>query len=140
MKNAGLQDIWERFLVGPYEEKDRTTALQMIMLFIASGDSGIRRLGYRLSLLYAKHCKDTSPLHAVASMIGLVPVSKISETVDNNKEDSFIVAVRESFAESLKENNIYLTAGQKELNETFLDQIDEALSIVPLCQDRCRLT
>lgn len=130
MKNAGLPDIWERFLVGPYEEKDRITALQMIMLFIASGDSGIRRLGYRLSLLYAKHCKDTSPLHAVASMIGLVPVSKISGTVENNKEDSFIVAVRESFAESLKENNIYLTAGQKELNETFLDQIDEALSIV----------
>lgn len=130
MKNTALPDAWGHFLVGPYEVKDRITALQMIMLFIASGDSVIRRLGYRLSLLYAKHCKDTSPLHAVASMIGLVPVSKISETIENNKKNSFIAAVRESFAESLKENNIYLTAGQKELNETFLDQIDKALSIV----------
>lgn len=130
MKNTALPDTWGRFLVGPYEVKDRITALQMTMLFIASGDSVIRRLGYRLSLLYAKHCKDTSLLHAVASMIGLVPVSKISETIENSNKDSFIAAVRESFAESLKENNIYLTAGQKELNETFLDQIDKALSIV----------
>ena len=130
MKNTRLPDTWKRFLVGPYEVNDRITALQMIMLFIASGDSVIRRLGYRLALLYAKHCKDTSPLHAVASMIGLVPVSKISENLEDNKNDSFIAAVRESFAESLKENNIYLTAGQKELNETFIDKIDEALSVV----------
>lgn len=130
MKNAGLPNIWERFLIGPYIEKDRVTALQMIMLFIASGDSGIRRLGYRLSLLYAKHCKDASPIHTVASMIGLVPVSKISGTVEDSKGNTLVVAVRDSFAESLKENNIYLTAGQKELQETFLDQIDRAISIV----------
>jgi len=130
MKNAGLPNIWKRFLLGPYEKKDRITALQMIMLFIASGDSEIRRLGYRLSLLYAKHCKDASPLHSVASMIGLVPVSKISGIKENIKEDSFVTAVRESFAESLKDDKIYLTAGQKELEETFLAQIDKAISIV----------
>ncbi len=130
MKNAGLPEIWERFLLGPYGEKDRSTALQMVMLFIASEDQEIRRLGYRLSLLYSKHTGDTSPLHMVSSMTGLVPISKICSMVEDEAEDSFVMAVRESFAESMREGDIYLTAGQKELKEIFLDQIDEAISIV----------
>lgn len=133
MKNAGLPGVWERFLVGPYEEKDRVTAIKMVMLFTSSESWEIRRLGYRLSLLYAKHTGDSSILHSVSSMTGLVPVSKISarvEMADERSEKSLVSVMRDSFAESLKEENIYLTVGQKVLKESFLSKIDDAVSVV----------
>lgn len=58
MKNAQLPDVWGTFLLGPYKESDRVSALQMIMLFVASEDNEMRRLGYRLALLYTKHTEE----------------------------------------------------------------------------------
>ncbi len=130
MKNTGLPQVWEDLLLGPYDEQKRIRALQLILLFIASEDIEIRRLGYRLTLLYAKHTTDSSALHMVSSMIGLVPVSRMSEYGQDVESVSFVGVARESFAESMKDGEIYLTVGQKELKETFLGQLNKAVSIV----------
>ena len=130
MKKSSLPNVWGKFLLGPYEAKDRIAALRLIMLLVASENEDMRRLGYRLALLYTKHTGDQSAIHAVASMGGLAPVRKISENLGDEEDASLVGIARDAFAESLKEGGIYLTAGQKQLKGEFLAKIDDAISVV----------
>ncbi|MEA5100929.1 DEAD/DEAH box helicase [Pantoea sp. S18] len=97
--------------------QDIKILLSLTIIFINQNDIHIRRLGYRVALLYAIKTKDYVPLYEIAINQGLIPVAKsLSNYFLTSNDDAFIKTLSDGFSDVFVENGITLTQQQSDMN------------------------
>lgn len=105
--------------------------LSTAIIFSNWGDIDLQKLGYKIIVSYANRYSDYKPLYDFAINKGYIPVSKFIESNHSNKEfeEHFFGLFFSSFKENFKEQNYYVSNGQKELIE-FSSNNDSNIVIV----------
>lgn len=70
------------------DEDGLVDLLRFAILFLASADDAVARLGYRIVLQYTQSTRDYEPLHAVARARDLVPIVVAAERINARLGDS----------------------------------------------------
>ncbi|WP_323661103.1 DEAD/DEAH box helicase [Pectobacterium versatile] len=105
--------------------------LSLTIVFINQDDIHLRRLGYRIALLYANKTKDYIPLYEIAINQGLIPVAKsISDNYLTSDHDTFIKTLSDSFSDNFVENGITLTQQQSDMNFFLQESVESDVAIV----------
>jgi len=105
--------------------------LSTAIIFSNWGDIDLQKLGYKIIVSYSNRYSDYKPLYDFAINKGYIPVSKFIESNHSNKEfeEHFFGLFFSSFKENFKEQNYYVSNGQKELIE-FSSNNDSNIVIV----------
>ncbi|WP_295795245.1 DEAD/DEAH box helicase [Mucilaginibacter sp.] len=103
-------------------EKLNTNALSQLLklavIFLNYGDPNLKRLGYRIVVRYSILFDDFVPLFDVAINKGFIPISKFIEAKHFKKnpiDEKFFSNYFSSYQENFRQEEIYLTYGQKKL-------------------------
>lgn len=132
LNNTDFSNAYEEFLL----EKDMNRSkyvsmLSIATLFINSSNEKIKRLGYRIIVIYCNRIKDYKPLYDIAMNKGIVPVSQFIEDkliADDNK--NFFTEINAAYSKSFVINNIFCSLQQKELIDFYNSNKDDSLSVI----------
>lgn len=132
IKNTSFPKIYERLLLNKdILPSDYVKALSIATICLNSNVESIRRLGYRIILIYCNQTHDYKPLYEVALNIGFIPVSKLIESFEEYiSYESFFTEINASFSELFRENTIYKSEQQQELNDFYSANNDNTVSII----------
>lgn len=101
-----------------------TTLLKLAIIFINQGTEPVVKFGYKIILAYSNKYKNYQPLYDIAINNGYIPIAKTIEHNHKEKfENNFLNAFQSAFIENFKNDNIYFTEQQKEMNDIFNSQI-----------------
>lgn len=132
LNNTDFPRIYEEFVLG--RKMNRGKYVQMLALatlFINSLDKNIRKLGYRIIVIYCNRTNDYKPLYDVAVNSGLVPVAHfIEDKIMDEQEGNVFVEMNAAFSKHFVINNIYCSLQQKKLIDFYDKNIDSSLSVV----------
>lgn len=104
--------------------------LSVATLFINCEDEKIKRLGYRIIVMYCNQTKDYKPLYEIAVNWGLIPISKFIEKTILKESGNVYTELNASIGESFFVNNVYCSIQQKELIDFFENYRDKTVSVV----------
>lgn len=105
-------------LTDEISEKEIIFLLKLSVIFLNLGDEGAKKLGYRIILRYSNLFNDYKPLFDAAINLGFIPVSKFAE--EQLIEDKGVTLIRgfmSVYQDFYKQEEIYLSKGQKKLSE-----------------------
>lgn len=130
LNNTNFDIVYGDFLI----EKNMSTTIYLRMLSLATlflncQDENIKRLGYRIIVIYCNQTNDYKPLYEIAVNLGLIPISQFIESHYISKRNVYTelnAAVSESFFIS----NVYCSIQQKELINFYNFNTDETVSVV----------
>ena len=132
LNNTGFPLVYESFLLEKNMNRGRYgQMLALATLFINSQDESIKRLGYRIVVIYCNRTKDYKPLYDIAVNSGLIPVAHfIEEKIMNEQAGNVFTEINAAFSEHFVIKNIYCSLQQKKLIDFYDKNIDSSLSIV----------
>ena len=132
LNNTEFSDAYEEFLLEKNMNRNKYVAmLSVATLFINSSNEKIRKLGYRIIVIYCNRTKDYKPLYDIAVNSGIVPVSQfIEDKLVSEKDKNVFTEINAAFNRNFVINNIFCSLQQKELIEFYNDNKDESLSVV----------
>lgn len=130
--NTDFPQAYEEFLLEINMNRGKyVRILALATLFINSIDENIKKLGYRIIVIYCNRTNDYKPLYDVAVNSGLVPVAHFIEDRIMNKEDGNVfIEMNAAFSKHFVINNIYCSLQQKQLIDFYEENIDSSLSVV----------
>ena len=93
--------------------------LKNAIIFTNFGDINIQKLGYKIIVTYSNKYNDYKPLYDFAINKGYIPISKLVELKYSEEDlnDHFFNLFFSVFQENFRENNYYISNGQKKLIE-----------------------
>lgn len=132
LNNTGFSDAYEEFLLEKNMTRKKYVAmLSMATLFINSSNDKIRKLGYRIIVIYCNRVKDYKPLYDIAVNSGIVPVSQfIEDKLISEEEKNVFTEINAAYSKNFVIDNIFCSLQQKELINFYNDNVDESLSVV----------
>lgn len=132
LNNTDFPQAYEEFLLEINMNRGKyVRILALATLFINSMDENIKRLGYRIIVIYCNRTKDYKPLYDVAVNSGLIPVAHfIEDKIINEDEGNVFVEMNAAFSKHFVINNIYCSLQQKQLIDFYEENIDSSLSVV----------
>lgn len=145
LKHASFSESYTQFLAmyqklfldEALAELDRQKLLSVIVLFANQDEDTMRRLAYRMALLYGNKTNDFTPLYDIAINFGLIPVvaliKRISDLPLNMGEvnrESLVSSMVDTYIDNFKNNDIVLTEQQYRLNRFFMDQLSESATVI----------
>lgn len=98
--------------------ESKVRLLKIAIVFLNYGDVHLQKLGYRIILAYSNLFNDYIPLYDVSLNLGYIPVSKYIEHKILNgsyNENNFFKSLISSFQDIFKQQDIFLSFGQKKL-------------------------
>lgn len=107
--------------------------LRNAVYFLNFGDKYIRRLGYSIIVRYSNKFKDYKPLYDVAVNSGFIPIAKFIELKHLNFDESekFFHLFFTALKENLRQENVYLSYGQKILSTYARDTNENFVLVAP---------
>ncbi|HHQ6552130.1 TPA: DEAD/DEAH box helicase [Serratia fonticola] len=132
LKKTNFWDYYSKlFLKKELTLKEIQILLSLTIVFINQDDIHIRRLGYRIALLYANKTSDYIPLYDIAINQGLIPVAKsLSDNYLTSDKDTFIKTLSDSFSDNFVANGITLTQQQSDMNYFLQESVENDVAIV----------
>ena len=131
LNNTDFSKVYEEFLLEINMSRGKyVRILALATLFINSTDENIKRLGYRIIVIYCNRTNDYKPLYDVAVNSGLVPVAHFIEDRIMNEEGNVFIEMNAAFSKHFVINNIYCSLQQKQLIDFYEQNIDNSLSVV----------
>lgn len=132
LNNTDFPQAYEEFLLERNMNRGKyVRILSLATLFINSMDENIKKLGYRIIVIYCNRTNDYKPLYDVAVNSGLVPVAHfIEDRIMNEKDGNVFVEMNAAFSKHFVINNIYCSLQQKQLIDFYEENIDSSLSVV----------
>lgn len=132
IKNTSFPELYKRFLANDIlSNKEIQNLLSIAIILINSDDFNVRRLGYRIIVIYSNRTKDYAPLYEISINSGLYPIAKfIDQKVLSDSQRSFFTELNTSFLETFKSNNIYFSEQQYLLNDFYSKKKDETVSVI----------
>lgn len=105
--------------------------LSLATLFINCKNENIRRLGYRIIVIYGNQTTDYKPLYEIAVNLGLIPISHYIESMyERDSVASFFTEMNAAVGESFFINNVYCSVEQKQLIDFYKTSKEETVSVV----------
>ena len=131
LNNTDFSKAYEEFLLEINMSRGKyVRILALATLFINSTDENIKRLGYRIIVIYCNRTNDYKPLYDVAVNSGLVPVAHFIEDKIMNEEGNVFIEMNAAFSKHFVINNIYCSLQQKQLIDFYEQNINSSLSVV----------
>lgn len=132
IKNTSFNELYMRFLknedidVGDYKK-----ILTLAVLFLNFGDLHVKRLGYRLIVIYSNRTGNYIPLYDISINNGLYPITKyIDKNHISDNRNNFFAEIYSSNLELYKSGDKYLSGQQYSLNDFYFRQKEKDVSIV----------
>lgn len=132
IKNTIFPALYVRFLVDEKISKDDyQKLLSLAVVFLNSDDYRVKRLGYRIIVIYSNRTGDYAPLYEVTINMGLYPVAKFID-LKHVEEDrkTFYTELNAAFLEGFKEGNVYCSEQQYLLKKFYEESKNETISVV----------
>lgn len=120
--NTKFKELYWKLLTKPDEMdvKEYEILLSLGMYFVGRENEHIRKLGYRLFLLYSKQTTDYKPLYELSLNKGLIPISQFIYENMRYGEDfgNLHTEINTAVNKEYKVGDQYKTVGQSELYES----------------------
>lgn len=135
LKNTKIGETYKKLLTREeLDSREQIVLLQTAIILMNVDDVSLKKMGYRIVLMYANRTKDYIPLYDVALNLGYIPIAKTIEGMDSYKEkfeNKFFNMFFSSFKESFKVGNNFLTFQQFGINKFFNTKNgDESVAVV----------
>lgn len=105
--------------------------LSLATLFLNSSNENIKRLGYRIIVVYCNRMEDYRPLYDITSNSGIVPVSQfIEEKLVPEEKRNVFTEFNAAYNKNFEFNNVFCTMQQKELIDFYNYNQEDSLSVV----------
>lgn len=132
LNNTDFPRAYEEFLLEKNMNRGKyVRMLALATLFINSLNGNIRKLGYRIIVIYCNRTNDYKPLYDVAVNSGLIPVAHfIEDKIMGEQEGNVFVEMNAAFSIHFVINNIYCSLQQKKLIDFYDKNIENSLSVV----------
>ena len=115
-QNSDFTSLFEKLILNKeISDEEIQYLLKTAIFFLNFGDTYLQRLGYKILVVYSNRYNDYKPLYDFAINKGFIPISKFIESKNITEKDSFVEMFFSSFHENFKEQNYYLSNGQKKL-------------------------
>lgn len=115
---AFLKHYGQLMLGETMSDEERYAIIKMALIFLNYGSLELEQLAYRIFIRFATALNDSRPLYRYALVKDFIPIIKCIERnslVNRRKGDSFTALFAEAYEENFKQDNIYLSLGQKEI-------------------------
>lgn len=132
LNNTNFSNAYEEFLLEKDMNRSKYIAiLSIATLFINSSNENVRKLGYRIIVIYCNRVKDYKPLYDISVNSGIIPVSQfIEDKLVLDKEKNFFTEINAAYSKNFVVNNIFCSLQQKELVDFYNDNRNDSLSVV----------
>lgn len=132
IKNADFSTIYKKFLLDEnMSRSDYETILSLAIIFLNSDDLSVKKLGYRIIVMYSNRTGDYAPLYEIAINNGLYPIVKVIDSNHLSEEQkNFFTELNAAYIESYKPKSIYMSEQQFGLNRFYRAKKDDSISIV----------
>ncbi len=132
IKSTSFPDAYEEFLLDRNMNRNKyRMMLSAAALFLNSSDENVKRLGYRIIVIYCNRTKNYKPLYDYSSNTGIVPIAHyIDDVLAKDDEKNLYTEINEAFNLNYVVNNVYCTLKQKELLDFCNENQEKSLSIV----------
>ena len=132
LNNTEFPQAYEDFLLdrGMSRLKYRKM-LAVATLFLNSSNENIKRLGYRIIVIYSNRTGDYTPLYDISTNSGIIPVSQfIDEKLVPESCRNIFTELNAAYNEKFFLHNIFCTLQQKELIDFYDANQESSLSVV----------
>lgn len=134
IKNTQFNKLFKKIVLEEsLSQVEYQKLLSIAIVLLNEKDLLVRRLGYRVIVLYCNQTNDYKPLYDISLNQGLYPIVKLieqNEKYNQQFEDSFFRLFQSSFVENYKVNNMYLSEQQNDLQLFFNDNKLESVIVV----------
>lgn len=132
LNNTDFSRAYEEFLLDKNMNREKyVLILALATLFINSTDENIKKLGYRIIVIYCVRTNDYKPLYDVAVNCGMMPVAHfIEDKIMNGKDGNVFIEMNAAYSKHFIINNVYCSLQQKQLIDFYRKNIDNSLSVV----------
>lgn len=132
LNNTNFSNAYEEFLLEKGMSRGKYIAiLSIATLFINSSNENVRKLGYRIIVIYCNRVKDYKPLYDISVNSGIIPVSQfIEDKLASEKEKNFFTEINAAYSKNFVINNIFCSLQQKELVDFYNYNRNDSLSVV----------
>lgn len=132
LNNTDFSQAYEEFLLDINMTREKyVLILALATLFINSTDEHIKKLGYRIIVVYCVRTNDYKPLYDVAVNCGIIPIAHfIEDKIMKEKDGNVFTEMNAAFGKHFIINNIYCSLQQKQLIEFYGKNSDSSLSVV----------
>lgn len=132
LKNTDFPEIYKNFLLNNQMYSGKyLKLLSLATLFINCKDENIKKLGYRIIVIYSNQTMDYKPLYEISVNLGLIPISHFIEKLyDLSNKGNVFTEINAAIGESFFIRNVYCSLQQKELIEFYNDSNNETVSII----------
>ncbi|MEO3741323.1 DEAD/DEAH box helicase [Kosakonia sp. WA-90] len=132
--NTPFKDLYSAFLLGnKLSQKEYTKLLAVAVVLMNQQSLHLRRLGYRIILLYTIQTKNYNALFDVSINNGLLPISaSISKDISEqqNQKTSFFREFIDSYIDNFRDEDIVMTEQQFLMREYVREQYSGSVVIV----------
>ncbi len=134
--NTSFDQLYQKLFLGAeLSPKESVKILSIATILSNQNDIELKRLGYRIVLLYGNLTEDYIPLYDLAINTGLIPVANLIKNflIEHEKKlirSVFVEEFTESFVDSFRESNIVYTEQQLVLNTIFQTNIEKSMYVV----------
>lgn len=132
LNNTSFPQAYEEFLLNKHMNRTKyLKILEIATLFINSVNQNIKKLGYRIILVYCNRTNEYKPLYEIAVNTGLTPIAHfIENNIMNNAQSNIFIEMNAIYNKRFFINNIYYSLEQKNLIEFYDSNVNDSLSIV----------
>lgn len=132
LKNTSFVNLYSDFILNRNMCSDKyIKILSLATIFLNSKDQYIKRLGYRMIIIYSNQTNDYRPLYEIAINLGIIPIAKFIQTLDKYSfNKTLFTELNLSFFELYNRNNVYYSEEQKELIDFYNNKKDSTISII----------
>ena len=131
IRNTSFPALYKRFLEDDLSDMDKEKLLSIAIILLNSDNMFVRRLGYRIIVIYSNRTRDYAPLYEVSINQGLYPITKmIDQSIVDEKHRSFFTEFNTAFLENYKAEDVYFSEQQYRLNTFYSTKNDETVSVI----------
>lgn len=134
LKDSDFQVSYNKMLLNiELHENEKLHLLKTAIYLLNFGDIDLQKLGYKIIVNYSIKNSDYKPLYDVAINKDYIPISKLIERKHFNEEyieEHFFNLFFSSYQENFKNENYYLSSGQKSLIE-FSKNTNDFILVAP---------
>ena len=132
LNNTSFPQAYEEFLLNKHMNRTKyLKILEIATLFINSVNQNIKKLGYRIILVYCNRTNEYKPLYEIAVNTGLTPIAHfIENNIMNDAQSNIFIEMNVIYNKRFFINNIYYSLEQKNLIEFYDSNVNDSLSIV----------
>jgi hypothetical protein len=132
LNNTNFTEAYEEFLLEADMNRSKyVSILSAAVLLINSTNINVKRLGYRIIVIYCNRKKDYRPLYDIAINNGMAPVAQyIDEKLMKAEMKNAFTEFNAAYNTNFIVNNVFYTLEQKNLIDFYNSNIGANLSVV----------